>query len=88
MARNKENDAMLNRFAAIMQRQAEENHAQMRDLLKLSQEMMENARRPRGQYFPLRGGSSTWWAIISLPGNFPDKYEILNISKIIYTKFE
>ena len=56
MARNKENDAMLNRFAAIMQRQAEENHAQMRDLLKLSQEMMENARRPRGQYFPLRGG--------------------------------
>ena len=34
----------------------------------------------------LLGGVSTWWAIDSLPGNFPDKYGILNILKIIFNK--
>ena len=42
----------------------------------------------QGSIFSSDGGVSTWWAIVSLPGNFLDKYGILNILKIIFIKFE
>ena len=42
----------------------------------------------QGSIFSSEGGISTWWAVISLPGNFPYKYGILIILKIIFIKFE
>ena len=42
----------------------------------------------QGSIFSSEGGFSTWWAIVSLPGNFPDKYGNLNILNIIFIKFK
>ena len=46
MAEKEVNEAMLTGITAKMQKQAEENQAQMRELLKTSQEMMAQAEAP------------------------------------------
>ena len=46
MAGKEDNDAMIVGIAAILKQQAEDNQAQMRELLKTHQEMMTQAQAP------------------------------------------
>ena len=46
MAGKEDNDAMIVGIAAILKQQAEDNQAQMRELLKTQQEMMTQAQAP------------------------------------------
>ena len=46
MAGKEDNDAMIVGIAAILKQQAEDNQAQMRELLKTQQEMMTKAQAP------------------------------------------